>query len=274
MLALGQTPALPNVQRMGAWTHPPCCCSLPPMALDGARFYDEREVFETYQQHRARPESPNRAMEEPVLLDLLGPTVGLRVLDLGCGSAGLGRRLLDGGCRRYVGIEGSANMANDAQRTLVGTSGVVLHQRIEHTAFPTGSFDLVVSRMALHYVEDLGTVLSAAHGWLSPGGRLVFSVEHPVVTSCDAGWHGKGPRGSWVVDGYFDTGWRETDWMGGRVRKYHRPVEDYVRLVQAAEFRLDTLREARPLREHFTSEEEYRRRCRIPLMLLLAGTAA
>jgi SAM-dependent methyltransferase len=212
-------------------------------------------------------------MEEPVLLELLGPTRGLRILDLGCGNAELGRRLLDGGCRRYVGIDGSENMIRDAQGALAGTTGVVLHQHIEDTAFPAGSFDLVVSRMALHYVEDLGTVLSAAHGWLSLGGRLVFSVEHPVVTSSDAGWDGRGPRGSWVVDGYFEPGWRETAWLGGRVRKYHRPVEDYVGLVQAAGFRLDAPREARPRWEYFATEEEYRRRCRIPLILLPAGTA-
>jgi SAM-dependent methyltransferase len=243
------------------------------MALDGPSFYDEPEVFQTYRAHRARHESPNQAMEEPVLLELLGSTVGLRVLDLGCGNAELGRRLLDGGCGRYVGIEGSISMARDAQHTLDGTGGVVLHQRIEDTAFPADSFDLVVSRMALHYVEVLGAVLSAAHGWLVPGGQLVFSVEHPVVTSSDAGWQGQGSRGSWVVDNYFETGWRETEWLGGRVRKYHRPIEDYVRLLQAAGFRLDALREARPMREHFATEEEYRRRCRIPLMLLLAGTA-
>jgi hypothetical protein len=46
-----------------------------------------------------------------------------------------------------------------------------------------------------------------------------------------------------------------------------------VRLVQDAGFRLDALREARPQGEYFTTEEEYRCRCRVPLLLLLAGTA-
>ena len=242
------------------------------MALDGPHFYDEPSVFATYRMHRARPQSPNRAMEEPVLLELIGAPVGLRVVDLGCGDAELGRRLLEAGCQSYVGVDGSGNMVADAELQLAGSPGVVRRGRIEDATFPLGSVDLVVSRMALHYVEDLGAVLAAAYDWLAPRGRLVFSVEHPVITSSDTGWEGKGRRGSWIVDDYFDTGWRETTWMGGQVRKYHRTLEDYVGLVQSAGFRLDALREAHPRRERFVTEEEYRRRCRIPLILLLAGT--
>ena len=69
------------------------------------------------------------------------------------------------------------------------------------------------------------------------------------------------------------TGRRETAWLGGRVVKFHRTVEQYVALVQAAGFLLERLREPGPERARFTSEAEFRRRQRIPLFLLLAARA-
>jgi hypothetical protein len=74
-----------------------------------------------------------------------------------------------------------------------------------------------------------------------------------------------------VVDGYFSTGIRVTNWMGGTVQKYHRTIEDYVRLLQSAGFRLDALCEAHPRREHFQDESTYARRMRIPLFLIIAA---
>jgi 2-polyprenyl-3-methyl-5-hydroxy-6-metoxy-1,4-benzoquinol methylase len=118
---------------------------------------------------------PNLVMEEPALLDELGSVEGLRVADLGCGDAALGRVLLSGGCARYLAIDGSERMVAAARETLRGTAGEVERGDIEDFAAPTGAFDLVVSRMALHYVEDVERVLSACHSCLSPGGRIVFT---------------------------------------------------------------------------------------------------
>ena len=42
----------------------------------------------------------------------------------------------------------------------------------------------------------------------------MFSVEHPVITSCDRAWQGQGLRQEWTVDDYFRTGERKTDWIG------------------------------------------------------------
>ena len=53
----------------------------------------------------------------------------------------------------------------------------------------------------------------------------MFSVEHPVITSCDRAWQGQGQRQDWIVDDYFDNGPRVTQWLGGQVTKNHRTVE-------------------------------------------------
>jgi len=60
--------------------------------------------------------------------------------------------------------------------------------------------------------------------------------------------------------------------IGGRVVWFHRTIEDYVRAVQQAGFRITRLSECAPSQAHFTEDpHEYQRRCRVPLFLLLVG---
>ncbi len=130
------------------------------MAMTGPSFYDDDAVFATYMSHRQRADSPNETLEKPVIWDLLGPIAGKRILDLGCGDAAIGRELLGYGAASYVGIEASHNMAACAVQTLAGTEGHVIAQTIEAWMYPDAVFDLVVSRLALHYVADLAPVFA------------------------------------------------------------------------------------------------------------------
>jgi SAM-dependent methyltransferase len=244
------------------------------MSLAGPDFYDDEEVFETYMAHRERGDNPNDTLEKPVLIELLGDLNGKRILDLGCGDAAIGKEALQRGCAAYVGIEGSQNMLALAVENLAGTQGRVVQANLEDWEPPREAFDLVLSRLVFHYLSGLEAVLGGAQQALVPGGRIVFSVEHPVITSCDRAWQGQGLRQDWIVDNYFESGRRETQWLGGRVIKIHRTVEDYYLALQRAGFVVESLREARPQRAQFSSEETYLRRMRIPLFLFLAGRKA
>lgn len=216
--------------------------------------------------------SPNTVMEEPALLAELGDVAGLDVLDLGCGDADLGRVVLAAGGRSYLGVDGSEAMAERARTTLRGTPGRVVHADMASFTAQPHSADLVVSRMALHYLAELPPVLASVRTWLRPGGRVVFTVPHPVLTCHDAAKGTSGPRGDWVVDRYFEPGARDRDWMGTQVVWHHRTVEGYVAALCGAGFGLTALRECAPVRERFDGDTaEYARRRRVPLFLLLAG---
>jgi SAM-dependent methyltransferase len=244
------------------------------MSANGPAFYDDDAVFATYMAARQRHDNPNDTLEQPVTLELAGELAGRRVLDLGCGDAAFGRVVLARGGSAYLGVEGSRNMAAVARETLAGTSGQVQHCTIEEWQAPAAAFDLAVARLSLHYLADLAPVFAHVYQALVAGGRFVFSVEHPVITSCNRGWPAGTLRQDWVVDDYFVTGARESAWLGGTVRKYHRTVEDYFRALQEAGFVVKQLRESRPQREHFTDAQIYERRRRIPLFLFLAGHRA
>jgi len=241
---------------------------------EGAQFYDDPQVFETYQRHRQRPENPNDTLEKPIIVELLGNVRGANILDLGCGDAAVGAELLANGAASYLGLDGSRNMVESAVRFLGGTLGRVVEADIPSWTYPQNNFDIVLSRLALHYIEDLDQVFQRVFYTLRPEGRFIFSVEHPVITSCDAAWQGVGPRQEWTVDHYFEVGQRVTNWLGQRVVKYHRTIEDYFLALQHVGFVVDSLRESRPEPKWFTEEDTYERRKRIPLFLFLAASKA
>jgi len=78
-------------------------------------FYDRPGVLERYREATAGVSDPQHVMEEPALLEEIGDPRGLRVVDLGCGYAAIGRTLLEAGCASYLGVDGSARMAGRAR---------------------------------------------------------------------------------------------------------------------------------------------------------------
>jgi SAM-dependent methyltransferase len=119
---------------------------------------------------------------------------------------------------------------------------------LEDIALPAASCDLVYSSLAFHYVVELVRLLKIAHAALRPGGRLVFSAEHPLLTAPSRpGWvTGADGRAAWLVDDYLVEGPRVTDWFAPGVVKQHRTIGTYVRLLKEAGFTLTYLEEWGP----------------------------
>ena len=162
-------------------------------------------------------------------------------------------------------------MISSAKAVLKDTAGDVELANIETWDYPINAFDLVVARLSLHYVCKLQSVVKRVFNALVYGGRFVFSVEHPVITSCARGWDANTPRQDWLVDDYFVTGKRVTSWLGGTLVKYHRTVEEYYVILKRAGFCVEELREATPVLKNFESEDNFSRRRRIPLFLIMSA---
>src|SRR6266567_3213802 len=76
-----------------------------------------------------------------------------------------------------------------------------------------GPLDCLNATVVRGDAVDVGAVLRRVYATLAQSGRLVFSVEHPIITSSDQAWQGHEPRQAWLVDDYFVTGRRETEWI-------------------------------------------------------------
>ncbi|MEM6321398.1 MAG: class I SAM-dependent methyltransferase [Bacteroidota bacterium] len=229
--------------------------------------YDDPDFFKQYNQKRKRGDSPNKAIEQPIIDALIGPIAGKKVLDLGCGDGKYGIELLNRGAANYYGIEGSYKMAGLAKENLVNYPATVAQNDIEKATFGQSTYDLVISRLVLHYIADGKALFEQIENSLKQEGEFVFSIEHPIITSCYEAYHQEVRRGNWIVDNYFDSGERVNQWLGKKVVKYHRTLEEYWQALKAANLDILEIRESKPQRANFESSEEYRRRMRIPLFL-------
>ncbi|TLS37267.1 class I SAM-dependent DNA methyltransferase [Pseudalkalibacillus caeni] len=237
----------------------------------GSEAYENERFFEQYMARRARENSPNNTIEQPIMDELLGGVEGLDVLDLGCGDGTSGVSLLKKGAQSYTGVEGSGNMAKLARKNLADVNGRVHTSTMEKWNYPEKQYDLVISRLAFHYLEDLTPIFKKVYGALKPEGRFVFSVQHPVLTSTTKSAAKSGRRTDWIVDDYFQTGKRVEPWIDEKVVKYHRTTEDYFAELKKAGFQVEDLREGRPNQERFSDEQEFQRRNRIPLFLIFSA---
>ncbi|MGE6576815.1 class I SAM-dependent DNA methyltransferase [Paenibacillus xylanexedens] len=236
----------------------------------GSDFYDDQANFEKYMERRKWQENANDTLEKPVMLELIGDVAGKNILDLGCGDARFAAELLsrEREGTTYTGVEGSVNMIQAANESVKGLNARIEQAFMEDWTYPAGAYDLVISRLAVHYIEDVESLFRNIYNTLKEDGTFVFSVEHPVITST---LQPSGTRTDWVVDQYFVEGYREQQWLGGSVKKMHRSIESYFMTLQRAGFRVEHLRESAPQRAYFVNEETYLRRQRIPLFLFMAA---
>ncbi|MGM7721628.1 class I SAM-dependent DNA methyltransferase [Metabacillus sp. Hm71] len=240
------------------------------MEYRGPSAYNDDQFFENYITRRNREVSPNNIIEKPILLEMIGDVKRKKVLDLGCGDAKFGVELLKKGCISYDGVEGSENMVKEAIKNLSGTVGNVQFSFIETWIFKEKQYDLVVSRLALHYLSDLNKVFQGVYNTLEDNGKFIFSVQHPVLLSSVKSASVSALKSNWIVDNYFKSGERVEPWINKKVVKYHRTIEEYFQLLKQAGFKIVDIKEGTPRIEQFKSESEYERRMRIPLFLMFS----
>ncbi|WP_422659211.1 class I SAM-dependent DNA methyltransferase [Paenibacillus sp. EC2-1] len=238
----------------------------------GSEHYDQEAFLDRYLQRRSWNENANDTLEKPIIYEIMGDVRQKSILDLGCGTAAYGNELLDMGAVQYTGLEGSVQMVQHARHNLKDRlNSHVIHMVLEDWDAPESEYDKIVSRLVLHYIEDIDKLFKSVYQSLKSGGSFVFSVEHPVMTSSYGLTKPEGQKQDWTVDNYFITGEREQEWLGSTVKKFHRTVEDYFGALIRAGFLVEEVRESRPNERLFSNRETYERRCRIPLFLMMKG---
>ncbi len=185
----------------------------------------------------------NAYYERPALRRLLPDLAGKRVLDAGC-AGGAHSEWLVGRGATVVALDVSDRMV-ELSRLRIGEGATVMQADLalplpQVPALASGSFDVVMSSLTLHYVDDWSRPLAEFFRLLKPGGTLVFSTHHPY-------WD----RRLIDADDYFQTGLVEDHWSlsGGtpvRFRFYRKTLAQIVTSVAEAGFVIDTVDEPIP----------------------------
>ena len=235
--------------------------------------YDDPIFFQKYSQMSRSQQGLEGAGEWETLQKLLPDFTGKRVLDLGCGYGWHCIYAAEGGARSVLGTDISQRMLEVAKEKTAAPQVAYRLAAMEDLDFPAGSFDVVLSSLALHYVCDFGTLAAKIAGWLSVGGDFVFSVEHPVFTaegSQDWYYDGEGKILHFPVDNYYYEGERDARFLGEHVVKYHRTLTTYLDTLLQNGLSLRRIVEPQPPREMRSlpgMADEMRR----PMMLLVAA---
>jgi 2-polyprenyl-3-methyl-5-hydroxy-6-metoxy-1,4-benzoquinol methylase len=238
--------------------------------------YDDPAFFAGYSTLERFGAGWERAAERDDLLALLPAVGGRRVLDLGCGAGQLAHHLAEQGAAEVVGVDVSERMLALARSDWAHPRVTYLKDSLEGVTFPPARFDLVVSSLVLHYVDDYPGLVRRIAGWLPAGGILVYSTEHPIYTARlpGDGWvlDEAGRRARWGIDHYGEEGARQETWFVSGVRKVHRTLATLVNGVVDAGLVVDRVVEPIPgeqwFRDHPNAQDERRR----PMFLLLRAS--
>jgi SAM-dependent methyltransferase len=239
--------------------------------------YDDATFFDGYSKLPRSVEGLDGAPEWPSLRALLPEMAGLEVVDLGCGFGWFCRWARAAGAARVLGLDVSENMLARARETTPDKAIGYVRADLERLDLPAASFHLAYSSLALHYVERLKPLLEGVHRALVPGGRLVFSVEHPLYTApMRPGWvEDASGHKTWPLDRYLDEGPRTTDWLAKDVVKQHRTVAGYLNPLMASGFTLDRVEEWGPSEAQIAEHPHWSvERDRPPFLLVSARRAA
>lgn len=154
------------------------------------------------------------------LIDLLSPSKGERILDLGCGDGALTLKLVEAGCD-VVGVDASADQIGAA-------AALGLDARVadgENLPF-ADEFDAILSNAALHWMKRPEAVIDGMWRALRPGGRIAAEMGgagnvETIRTGLIAGLEARG------IDGAAASPW------------YFPAADEYGSLLGAAGFEID-----------------------------------
>lgn len=212
--------------------------------------YDNEVFFEGYKNLRGKESNANVLFEIPALFSLLPELNGLSVLDLGCGFGEHCKGFIERGAAKVVGIDISEKMLEVAKAENADPKITYLNMPMEDLDKIDGKFDLIVSSLAIHYVEDFGGLVKNIYDLLNPGGLFVYSQENPINTC-----HSTGER--WTRDengkklyvnlrNYGVEGEHESVWFVDNVKKYHRMFSTIVNTLASSGFVIEKMIEPLP----------------------------
>jgi SAM-dependent methyltransferase len=133
-----------------------------------------------------------------------------------------------------------------ARRRLGDDADLTVADLAKPLPYADAAFDDIVASLVLHYLEDWTEPLAELRRVLKPGGRLILSVNHPIVYTA------LNPDGE-----YFDTvAFTYDAEHAGRTVVYtnwHRPLQAMNDAFTAAGFRISVISEP-PIAEDTPSE--------------------
>ncbi|WP_163537417.1 class I SAM-dependent methyltransferase [Gracilibacillus sp. YIM 98692] len=194
--------------------------------------YDHPVFFKEYTSLRKSSVTYNDFIEQPAIKSEISTLRDKSILDLGCGTGEFAMYCMENGAAKVVGVDISENMIEQAKRENHHENIEYICMPIEDLALENQKFDIIISSLAVHYIEDYTSLVVKVNDWLKHNGEFIFSTEHPIVTARKEGnnWvkDEDDHKLHWALDHYQEEGKREQHWYIDGVVKYHRTISTLV----------------------------------------------
>lgn len=238
--------------------------------------YDNETFFEGYKKIRDNKVNANNLFEIPALFSLMPELKGKRVLDLGCGFGEHCKQFVDCGAEKVVGIDISEKMLAVAMEENGDPKIQYINMPMEELAQIKEKFDVVISSLAFHYVEDFAGVIEKVYNLLDANGIFIFSQENPLCTCHSGGdrWtrDDSGNKLYFNLANYGVEGERESVWFVDNVKKYHRTFSTVINTLIEAGFSIEKMIEPLPTNELLEKYPDYKDLFHKPDFLLIKST--
>jgi SAM-dependent methyltransferase len=193
-----------------------------------------------------------------------------RVLDVGCGEGQVARRVAALGAGFVAGVDPTAAQVAVAQ----ARGGGPRYARGSAEALPwaTGAFDAVVVCLVLEHVEPFEPAIAEIARVLSPGGKFVLLLNHPLLQTPESGFvidHDLGEQ-YWRLGAYLaDDNALEEVAPGVELTFLHRPLYRYVNALAEHGLLIEHMDEPAPPDGFLDRAPEYDHAATIPRLLVM-----
>lgn len=235
--------------------------------------YDNETFFEGYKKIRENKINANNLFEIPALFSMMPNLNDKIILDLGCGFGEHCKRFVESGAKKVIGIDISEKMLEIAKIENADSKITYINMPMEDISKLNEKFDVVVSSLAFHYVEDFSGVVKNIYDSLNEKGIFLFSQENPLCTCFSGGnrWT-KDENGNKLyinLSNYGVEGERESTWFVDNVKKYHRTFSSIINTLIETGFTVEKMVEPLPTAELLEKYPDYKDLFHKPDFLLI-----
>ncbi len=219
---------------------------------------------------------------KPALYKTLGDLKNKKVLCIGCGSGEECAYIKSQGASEVVGTDISPDFIRIAKESFPDIDFKVMD--MEKLVLEKGYFDIVVSSLTMHYVQNWKKTLSEIKKVLSDNGRVIISTNHPIRFGAEVkrekereifllGYiRYKDPKlfgdviGDYLNERKIDDMWFRNKFA---VTYYHKPISSIFNEINESGFEIINFSEPKP-EEWVKKENEsfYNIHTKIPLFMI------
>jgi len=190
----------------------------------------------------------NDLIEMPNFRKMMPSSKDKTILDLGCGY-GEEDLYYSSDAKYILGIDISKHMIEYAINNNKKDNIDYQVLKMEDLNLLNKKFDIVMSSLAFHYIEDFDKLIKDIKNVLNKDGYLVFSQEHPIVTSIvytDKMQFNDlilDDKTYYLISDYNNNGLRKKLWMNEMVHKYHRNFTEIINTLIKNDFVIEEILE-------------------------------